>query len=140
MRHHSHKGLLLLRQEDGKVVFHVLRTAAFVIYGIATFILVRFLNGSYQHELIGPEAKTLLIALDVVVACLLFIWKAPRGDIYIRLKPVHCCKNCGYDLKGNVRGICPECGTKNPAHLSRTFRFPFCRVPELQIDPKKKTN
>lgn len=21
------------------------------------------------------------------------------------------CKNCGYDLTGNVSGICPECGT-----------------------------
>ena len=23
-----------------------------------------------------------------------------------------CCSTCGYDLRGNVSGICPECGTK----------------------------
>jgi hypothetical protein len=21
-----------------------------------------------------------------------------------------CCRNCGYDLRGNVSGVCPECG------------------------------
>jgi hypothetical protein len=25
-----------------------------------------------------------------------------------------CCKSCGYDLTGNVSGICPECGTPVP--------------------------
>jgi hypothetical protein len=25
------------------------------------------------------------------------------------------CGNCGYDLTGNVTGVCPECGTKKPA-------------------------
>jgi predicted amidophosphoribosyltransferase len=26
-----------------------------------------------------------------------------------RIPPGHC-QNCGYDLTGNVSGICPECG------------------------------
>jgi hypothetical protein len=25
--------------------------------------------------------------------------------------PVGHCRNCGYDLTGNVSGVCPECGT-----------------------------
>jgi hypothetical protein len=27
-----------------------------------------------------------------------------------RIRP-GCCRSCGYDLTGNVSGICPECGT-----------------------------
>lgn len=25
--------------------------------------------------------------------------------------PPGCCRECGYDLTGNVSGVCPECGT-----------------------------
>jgi hypothetical protein len=31
-----------------------------------------------------------------------------------RIPPGHCA-HCGYNLSGNVSGICPECGTKIPA-------------------------
>jgi hypothetical protein len=26
--------------------------------------------------------------------------------------PTGLCQNCGYDLTGNVSGVCPECGGK----------------------------
>lgn len=29
------------------------------------------------------------------------------------------CAGCGYDLTGNVSGVCPECGTRVPEHLLR---------------------
>jgi hypothetical protein len=31
------------------------------------------------------------------------------------------CKNCGYDLTGNISGVCPECGGKvdTPSVLKR---------------------
>lgn len=29
-----------------------------------------------------------------------------------RRLPEHCCSNCGYNLTGNVSGVCPECGHK----------------------------
>lgn len=29
---------------------------------------------------------------------------------YRRRFPAHCCRNCGYSLKGNKSGTCPECG------------------------------
>lgn len=28
-----------------------------------------------------------------------------------RSRPAGGCKNCGYDLTGNVSGVCPECGS-----------------------------
>ncbi len=28
-----------------------------------------------------------------------------------------CCPACGYDLRGNVSGRCPECGTPRPARM-----------------------
>jgi hypothetical protein len=30
---------------------------------------------------------------------------------YTRKPPPGFCQNCGYNLKGNVSGACPECGT-----------------------------
>lgn len=30
-----------------------------------------------------------------------------------------CCPQCGYDLTGNISGICPECGGAVPAYLGR---------------------
>ncbi len=54
---------------------------------------------------------------EVFVACWLVLsistlfticaWWAHRR----RIPPGHC-KKCGYNLTGNVSGICPECGTK----------------------------
>lgn len=33
-----------------------------------------------------------------------------------RCIPTGCCKKCGYNLKGNASGICPECGTKTAVY------------------------
>lgn len=57
--------------------------------------------------------------------CLFFgtpIWGAIWAWLYVRLlnrffrrvRP-HCCVNCGYDLTGNVSGVCSECGKAVPA-------------------------
>lgn len=46
---------------------------------------------------------------------LLFTWltlREPRQS-----PPGHCLK-CGYDLKGNVSGLCPECGTAVPKEIT----------------------
>ncbi len=34
----------------------------------------------------------------------LWLWRSDR-------RPKHGCMNCGYNLTGNVSGVCPECGT-----------------------------
>ncbi|NLE96307.1 MAG: hypothetical protein GX600_11645 [Dehalococcoidia bacterium] len=36
----------------------------------------------------------------------------------LRRKPPGHCENCGYNLTGNVSGICPECGEKPDAQVA----------------------
>jgi predicted RNA-binding Zn-ribbon protein involved in translation (DUF1610 family) len=31
--------------------------------------------------------------------------------------PEHHCQSCGYDLTGNISGVCPECGTDVPVGI-----------------------
>jgi hypothetical protein len=35
-----------------------------------------------------------------------------RGYRRFKRDAANCCQNCGYDLTGNVSGVCPECGMK----------------------------
>lgn len=58
------------------------------------------------------------------VPCCVFIllmpWIVAAGIAWQR-KPAHPaghCHQCGYDLTGNVSGICPECGTPIPTPAS----------------------
>ncbi len=45
----------------------------------------------------------LLLAIAAIPTA--FLWQLDH-----RVPPGYC-KKCGYDLTGNVSGICPECGT-----------------------------
>jgi hypothetical protein len=36
----------------------------------------------------------------------------------LRRRPVECCAKCGYNLKGNMSGVCPECGTPTSSSVS----------------------
>lgn len=46
---------------------------------------------------------SLLLAIGVPT---ILLWKRPR---LFRRRPGHCV-SCGYDLSGNISGVCPECG------------------------------
>jgi hypothetical protein len=46
------------------------------------------------------------VALGVIT--LVFCFTAQRRNLF----PIGCCQGCGYNLTGNVSGICPECGTQ----------------------------
>jgi hypothetical protein len=55
--------------------------------------------------LVGRVQIPLPPVIIVLAAGTAFLWHRDR-----RMPPGHC-KECGYDLTGNVSGICPECGT-----------------------------
>ncbi len=44
-----------------------------------------------------------ILLLLVVVPTVFLFW-------HDRMYPGHCCQRCGYDLRGNISGVCPECG------------------------------
>ena len=43
--------------------------------------------------------------LPAVATVVLYWWDRPRPGL---------CRNCRYNLTGNVSGVCPECGTEVP--------------------------
>ncbi|MBI4581439.1 MAG: hypothetical protein HY718_17180 [Planctomycetes bacterium] len=49
----------------------------------------------------------LWIPFLLVASPTIFLWWVDRR----RIQPGHC-RKCGYNLTGNVSGVCPECGTK----------------------------
>ena len=57
--------------------------------------------------------KGCLVTVALVAACRLAMFLRPRWDARRRYPEGHC-QACGYDLTGNVSGICPECGSRIP--------------------------
>jgi hypothetical protein len=64
--------------------------------------LVELVPRWYSGGMIFP----LWIPLLIVAIPTVFLWRRGR-----RRPPGHC-QNCGYNLTGNVSGVCPECGEK----------------------------
>jgi hypothetical protein len=58
------------------------------------------------------------IGLTVTTAWAIWITR-PRHP------PSDCCQTCGYNLTGNVSGVCPECGTKFTASCQSTVTLVF---------------
>ena len=56
---------------------------------------------SASAETVGNSVAGLSLLIIIVVSVL---WPAPKRY------PAHCCPQCGYNLTGNVSGVCPECG------------------------------
>jgi hypothetical protein len=66
----------------------------------------RYQAGTFiDREFYAPVWSVLLLAL--IYPCIKAIRYIRRS---LRPKPGHC-HHCGYNLTGNVSGVCPECGT-----------------------------
>ena len=78
---------------------------------IATFARQRGVLGFFGHVSMRPDREVVVrfplwfLLLLVIAATTRVIWWKRRAR-----PPAHCAR-CGYDLTGNVSGICPECGT-----------------------------
>ncbi len=71
---------------------------AFCLIGSSLY----FVGGPYSIAWTFCVAAVCGMALSIV--CLV---TAPR-----KVPPPGHCRQCGYNLTGNVSGVCPECGTK----------------------------
>ena len=66
----------------------------------------------YVHDVLVPRQWRLTVsALGCVVTLALYLWLY-RRRIRLGQHAAHgLCVHCGYNLTGNVSGVCPECGT-----------------------------
>jgi len=62
---------------------------------------VWFLRQTASYLVVLP----LWIPFLLIAAPTALLWWMDRRRI-----PPHCCQECGYNLTGNVSGVCPECG------------------------------
>lgn len=78
-------------------------TALAVCAGLVAHPWIQSLRGRTTDSI--PCGYMFMTALWATVA---FVqWRS----ILAPSKPANRCTNCGYDLTGNVSGVCPECGT-----------------------------
>ena len=70
------------------------------------FPIIRALGSlvNEYHRTLKTIGTLLLLMLTPVALTAYFFWR-------INHKPKGKCAECGYNLTGNVSGVCPECGT-----------------------------
>lgn len=74
-------------------------------------------------DLIGTCGK---VVLYICLPAIFYQGYRDRAQQYLRSKPaVGICNNCGYDLTGNVSGICPECGVSIICASARSVPVPI---------------
>jgi len=102
----GHGGLLLNYLPPGRNPFT--RTSGFVVEWCTAWDLVWVPSFSFESTLPVSRGRMVLplwiLLLTVAIPTGLLRWhggRSPKGH----------CQKCGYDLTGNVSGVCPECGT-----------------------------
>lgn len=81
--------------------------ASYLALTLIDFGLNFFLSFSHPATMSFRIAWRLAeLATPLAIFGLLSRWYAP-----VRIPPGHCQK-CGYNLTGNISGVCPECGEK----------------------------
>jgi len=106
-------GAVLAREisRSGSLARSLLATPA--IYITVVFIVIVLADGD-------PSP----LAAAGLLTCLSFAFTAAGFHGYPGLAQTSLCQQCDYDLRGNVSGYCPECGTVKPdrqnEHLGKT--------------------
>jgi hypothetical protein len=87
------------------------------VYGdaaIFSLTIVRSPGTGYLKKEISVKASNEYVTLRVPLWVIVLGVGLPTAALFWlgrkRIKPGHCAK-CQYDLRGNVSGVCPECGT-----------------------------
>jgi hypothetical protein len=82
---------------------HTLRALVFILGGAAVLAAA-----ALAMVIAAPPAPALLIPLIPALAAW-YLWDRPR-ELRRERRAKGLCVRCGYDLRGNVSGVCPECG------------------------------
>src|SRR5436190_7739532 len=93
-------------------------TRAIVVVAVAWAPLVILVRGA--RDQLGPQLGFAITVFVWLAFPAILIWGIVRTFLYVlelcqiiataRVVP-GTCHTCGYNLRGNVSGICPECGT-----------------------------
>lgn len=72
-----------------------------------------FAMGFFRHPDISASVIGVFVAAPLWLPVLMVV--VPTAFLWVRDRPLQrrgFCSNCGYDLTGNVSGVCPECGKR----------------------------
>ncbi len=99
----------------------------FFIYGClgGTIFAVRYISVHYISEPLGyrrafvpdPQLVWILVTGILMIVASGVVCRLAAMGRHRMARPRfsrECCQACGYNLTGNVSGICPECGTAIP--------------------------
>jgi len=86
---------------------------------------------------ISPSAvfSIVVVALLAVAANAVVYWHSGRD----RRPPIGICARCGYNLRGNESGRCPECGTDTPEHQHQLRRAQINQAAANLGDPRAQS-
>ena len=80
---------------------------SFLIWTAVNVVLARAMSGSaFRNVPLQIGLSVARYATPLLIFGLLTRWCVP-----VRIPPGYC-RKCGYNLTGNVSGVCPECGEK----------------------------
>lgn len=79
-----------------------------IVFFASLYVGPRFFNGR-PYDVRGFSIVFALIFY--VPVFFLFMWRVKRRAARVEFRRKNgICVNCGYDLRGNTTGVCPECG------------------------------
>ncbi|MCA9253262.1 MAG: hypothetical protein R3E58_08470 [Phycisphaerae bacterium] len=78
-----------------------------VAIGIMPFLLLMLPGGfTVREQGLFLEFASTAIFLATIIGILIALQRDDRNQNYVKR-----CRECGYNLTGNVSGVCPECGS-----------------------------
>ncbi|NLE59111.1 MAG: hypothetical protein GX616_12175 [Planctomycetes bacterium] len=103
-------GMVVRKSRRPLTPIDLVRIASWVVLGMSC--VTSQTAGSYYNYFwpqYGPPIRHLAMVVGVVALMTIVLTRLIYPPPAI--KP-GCCAKCGYDLTGNVSGVCPECGEK----------------------------
>jgi len=83
------------------------------IWAIANVVASAFIGPRFFHTINSNHRgfPTHLLPILVMPVYFVVLWRVKRRAEQVEFRQKNgLCINCGYDLRGNVSGVCPECG------------------------------